>query len=755
MTLPANRLIDSTSPYLLQHAHNPVEWHPWDSHALQLAAREGKPIFLSIGYAACHWCHVMERECFERPEIAALMNRHFVNIKVDREERPDLDELYMLATQIMSGSGGWPMSVWLTPELMPFYAGTYFPPVDGHGRPGFPRLLTALANTWQNRRGELLEQAQKVVEAVKLHVDESDENTKREKSGTKLPVRDWVRLAVEQMADRFDAVNGGFGGAPKFPPHQALGFLIALLATPDAAFSSGDRGIVGGQLAKTLDAMARGGIYDHVGGGFARYSTDERWLVPHFEKMLYDSAQLAPVYAEASVLLGNADYARIARETLDFFLREMRSPEGAFFSSLDADSEGEEGKYYVWTLADVQAALSEKEAEQVVAYFGVTAEGNWHETPVAGGNVLAVAQGQAFNVEIGRLLEKMRVFRQHRVRPGLDDKILTSWNGLMLSALAVCGRVLGEPRYVDAAVRLADFLLTRHAGKDGRLLRTSRQGPAHTEGFLDDYAFLLQGLVDLAETQQGEARSKTLARAAALADVMIEDFEDAARGGFYFTGPRHEQLFARMKNAADNATPSANGVAIRALFRLARQTAVPRYGEIAGHAVRAFEANIARRPEYFSTIMRGLVEEGVESRQPAAVARKADDESASSAFTLTVDKVEREGGINAFAVTFRVGIAEGFHIQLADAAAPLVKTVARLRSLGAAEIVSQEWNYPPAQPTDGTSGFSGTVETQCHCALRGPPGMHMLRASVTAQACTASECLSPETVAVEFSVEIV
>jgi uncharacterized protein YyaL (SSP411 family) len=811
-----NRLIDSTSPYLLQHAYNPVDWHPWDEQAIELARRQDKPIFLSIGYSACHWCHVMEREVFENREIAAIMNEHFINIKVDREERPDLDELYMLATQVMSGSGGWPMSVWLTPQLEPFYAGTYFPPQDSFGRPGFPKLELAIADAWKNKRSELLEQSKKVVDAIRMHADESAGNSSAGGTGgaATIDLKGWFAGALEQYADRFDPSNGGLGSAPKFPPHQALRLWLAMLRHPNAAQlspSSLDR--LREMTTKTLDAMMKGGIYDHVGGAFARYSTDEYWLVPHFEKMLYDNAQLAPVYAEAAVQLQRPDYARVARQTLDFWLREMTAKgeagsgmggasSGGFYSTLDADSDGAEGKFYVWTLEDVKAALPEEEdAKLIIEHFGMTANGNWHESPVKGGNVVAISRGvadlaakrgmapEALQKRIDGLLVKMREWRAKRVGPGLDDKVLTSWNGLMISAMAICGRLLRDPRYLEAAHRAMGFVLTQHMEGGRRLLRVSReeatppgsQKPgarserrAHTDGFLEDHAFLLNGLMDLVEATLPTSLPGTMARKRALelADTLIREFADEKNGGFFFTAPRHDQLFARMKNAADNATPSPNAMAIRALLRLARSSGKEQYREAAMNAVQAFAVNIQRRPDFFPTILQSLLEDAEAQAQHATLAAEgarleANDlappgrdlpialemtrvKPADELLQLSVTPLEPVAG-GSFDVELKLSIAKGYKVQAnRPAEREAFATVARLR--GDVTLASQEWKYPTS--TDG--GYAGEVTFTARCSLpeKVAAGRYTMRATVLAQPCSEGSCLAPEKVSVDFPLTV-
>ncbi|MEJ2240382.1 MAG: thioredoxin domain-containing protein, partial [Gemmatimonadales bacterium] len=485
-----NRLVDETSPYLLQHAHNPVDWYPWCDEALERAKEEDHLILLSIGYAACHWCHVMERESFEDEDIAAIMNEDFVNIKVDREERPDLDDIYMAATLAMNGGqGGWPMTVFLTPDQEPIFAGPYFPPTDAYGRPGFPTILKALARAWKNDRSKLRDQGHGVAEYLRRQG--SQVGPAMEVGATEL------ELALSRYSEQFDPVHGGFGPAPKFPAATSLALLLRLndrFHNPSALT----------MVCKTLDAMANGGMYDQLGGGFARYSTDRAWLVPHFEKMLYDNALLANTYLEGYQAVGNTLYSRIATETLDFVLREMRCPEGGFYSSWDADSEGVEGKFYVWTRDEIRGMLDENRARRFCAYFDVTAVGNWE-----GRNILNVPQSLetvarelgvdsddlALSIQEGR--QQLYTARSRRVHPALDDKVLTSWNGLMISALSSGYRVLGVTKYLDAARNAADLILGSLSDDEGRLLRTWRQGKAHLRAYLEDYAYVSEGLVDL------------------------------------------------------------------------------------------------------------------------------------------------------------------------------------------------------------------------------------------------------------------
>ncbi|MEP7082936.1 MAG: thioredoxin domain-containing protein, partial [Chloroflexota bacterium] len=478
---PPNRLIDQTSPYLLQHAHNPVDWYPWGSEALERSRAEDRPIFLSIGYSACHWCHVMERESFENPEIAALMNERFVSIKVDREERPDLDDVYMAAVQAMTGSGGWPMSVFLTPDLRPFFGGTYFPPEDRHGMPGFPRVLSSVADAYRNRRAEVDQQAGMLAGHLQSQLAVP--------AGDRDPERRQLEAAVVRLAASFDERHGGFGGAPKFPAPTTLEFLLrAWRRSADPATLS--------MVTRTLDAMADGGIHDQLAGGFARYSTDAHWLVPHFEKMLYDNALLAHAYLEGYRATGAERYAEVARSTLDFMLAELLTDDGGFASALDADSEGVEGRFYVWradefdsVLAD--AGLDEVERHALAAYWGVVPDGNWE-----GVNVLHRAGAGEISpdlVERGRAA--LLAARAARVRPARDDKQLAAWNGFALRALAHGALVLREPRYADATRRLVEFIEQRLARDDDRLWRTSRGGRSHTPAFAEDYFAVADGLL--------------------------------------------------------------------------------------------------------------------------------------------------------------------------------------------------------------------------------------------------------------------
>ena len=586
---PPNRLVHSTSPYLLQHAHNPVDWYPWGEEALARARAEDKPILLSIGYSACHWCHVMAHESFEDEATAERMNRDFVCVKVDREERPDLDDIYMAATVAMNqGQGGWPMTVFLTPDQEPFFAGTYFPPTDRYGRPGFNTLLERIAGLWKTDRAGLRAQAGEVTGYLRESARPAPGGSVGEEE---------LRAARDQLSRDFDARFGGFGGAPKFPPSGALSLLLRC----HRRFRD-ERDLE--MVRKTLDEMARGGMYDQVGGGFHRYSVDDRWLVPHFEKMLYDNAQLAKVYLEAHQATAEPFYRRIAAEILDYVLREMTSPEGGFHSATDADSEGEEGRFFVWTPDEVRAALGDDEAaRRFCAYYDVSERGNWEgksipNTSRTGPRVAKSLGREADELErdVAASLARLYQARGKRVPPGLDDKVLTAWNGLMIGAMAEGYRVLGETRYLEAAQRAARFVTEELRTEDGRLLRTYREGKAHLAAYLEDYAYLAEGLLDLYEAGGGAG---WLRESEALATRMGEDFADEA-GGFYSTARGHEALIVRHREGHDGATPNANAVAAHVLARLSFHLGRDDLREEAGRALRAYGKAIARQPRAFA-----------------------------------------------------------------------------------------------------------------------------------------------------------
>jgi uncharacterized protein YyaL (SSP411 family) len=574
-----NRLADATSPYLLQHADNPVDWFPWGDEAFERARALDRPILLSVGYSACHWCHVMERESFEDPGTAALMNEHFVSVKVDREERPDVDAIYMDAVQAMSGHGGWPMTAFLTPDGRPFYAGTYFPNEDRHGLPAFSRVLRGIAEAWRERRDEVETQGARVVEAI---------SRAGELGASREPLSEDVALQASQALRRaFDPAWGGFGPAPKFPQAMALEFLLRrhLRGDPDAL----------DVVTASLDRMAAGGMYDQLGGGFHRYSTDARWHVPHFEKMLYDNALLARLYVRAWLVTGAERYRRVAAEVCEYLLREMRHPEGGFFSSQDADSEGVEGRFFVWSWDE----LVRVGGEAVATAFGASPEGNWegenvlwHPVPIA-----TVADGLELEAaELGRRVDEARAelfaIRERRVRPATDDKILAAWNALAISALAEAGRSLDEPRYVDAAVTAADFVLERLV-VDGRLARSWREGRPGGPAYADDHALLADACLTLYETT---FELRWFERARALGDELLARFHDADRGGFYQTAVDAESLVVRPKELSDNATPSGNSAAADVLQRLAHLTGEPGYESAAVSALRLVRDAMAGAP---------------------------------------------------------------------------------------------------------------------------------------------------------------
>jgi hypothetical protein len=581
-----NRLIDETSPYLLQHAHNPVDWYPWGPEALERARAEDRPIFLSIGYSACHWCHVMERESFENEAIAAQLNRDFVAIKVDREERPDLDDVYMAAVQAMTGGGGWPMSVFLTPQLEPFFGGTYFPPEDRHGLPGLPRVLAGVADAYRNRRDEVVAQGRQLAAHLREQLDVAP--------GRADPERRQLEAGVAGLARAFDDEHGGFGGAPKFPAPMTLEFLLRSWhrSREEATLR---------MVTVTLDRMAEGGIYDQLGGGFARYSTDAHWLVPHFEKMLYDNALLAHCYLEAYRATGTDRYAHIARATLDFMLRELRGRDGGFASALDADSDGEEGRFYTWDhgefMAVLQAAGFDDDAASLLAnYWGVAPQGNWE-----GRNVLHVA---GLTPPDPALLERggeaLLAARERRTRPGRDEKRLAAWNGLALRALSLAALILGDARFVEATETLVAFLRGQLLRDGDRLWRTARDGVAHTPAFAEDYANVADGLL-AAYAALGMAEPLELG--SALMERAIADFWDESSGTFFDTGPEHEHAVARPRSLIDNAVPSANAVAADVLLRLALLTGKPEHDRRARSILRAVATALDRQPSAFGRML--------------------------------------------------------------------------------------------------------------------------------------------------------
>ncbi len=582
---PANRLAHETSPYLLQHAHNPVDWYPWGPEALERARREDRPIFLSIGYAACHWCHVMERESFEDPDTAALMNREFVAIKVDREERPDIDDVYMAAVQAMTGSGGWPMSVFLTPELDPFFGGTYFPAEERGGLPAFRRVLEAVADAYRTRREEIVTQGRR----LSAHLRDQLEVP----AGDRDPQRLQLESAVHALARTFDARRGGFGGAPKFPAPMMLEFLLR------AWRRSGDTTTLG-MVVTTLDAMARGGIHDQLGGGFARYSTDAAWLVPHFEKMLYDNALLAHAYLEAWRATGDERHRDVVQGTLDFAIRELRTPDGGYASALDADSEGAEGRFYAWTDVELRrtlaaAGLTAPQVDALAGFWGVTPGGNWE------GRTVLTAAGEPVAPD---LLQRGRAAllaaRERRIRPARDEKQLAAWNGLMLRSLAGAGAALGSAALLGAADGLVAFVREVLVRPDGGLWRTARDGRGHTPGFLEDYACVADGLL-AAHAAAGRADDLLLARS--LMERAVTEFWDDAAGAFWDTSVEHDRLVARPHSMVDAATPSGNAVAADVLLRLAMLTGEPDLDRRARAVLRTAAPAFERQPSLFGRML--------------------------------------------------------------------------------------------------------------------------------------------------------
>ncbi len=600
-----NRLATETSPYLLQHKDNPVDWYPWGDEAFELARSEDKPILLSVGYSACHWCHVMAHESFENNEIAAQMNRDFVNIKVDREERPDVDSVYMAVTQAMTGQGGWPMTVFLTPDREPFYAGTYFPPEDAFGRPGFPRLLEGIRNTWDTDRDNVLSSATNVTARMRDTAAQSDAGGAGELA-TDLPSR-----SAGALRDNYDAAWGGFGSAPKFPSPSNLEFLLM-----HHQRLAGDTGSPSARemVLHSLERMWAGGMYDHLGGGFARYSVDGQWLVPHFEKMLYDNAQLIRLYLHAFQLTKDPFYERVVRQSLAYITREMTSEEGGFYAAQDADSEGIEGKFFVWTVDEIDAVLGAEDGQFFRTVFDVTAEGNFtdpHAPDLTGRSVLSRPRALAeltaeldldateVEARIDTMRQQMFEARSARVAPGLDDKVLTSWNGLMLGAMAEAGRILGDREYIEIAERNADFVRAQ-LWRDGRLLHTYKASIARVEGMIEDYAYYGLGLVELYRAT-GDLNHLNWARE--LLEAILARFQDETDGGFFETASDGEALLLRQKPIFDAPTPSGNGATALLAATLARYFGESSWDRIARDVVAANQSRVLQAASGFGSML--------------------------------------------------------------------------------------------------------------------------------------------------------
>ncbi len=606
-----NRLSQEKSPYLLQHAENPVHWYPWGEEAFAAARRDNKPIFLSIGYSTCHWCHVMAHESFENSDVAAVMNEHFINIKVDREERPDVDHLYMATVQMLSGSGGWPMSVWLTPDLKPFYGGTYFPPEDRYGRTGFKTVLLEIGGIWKNEKTRVLTSADQITNAVREAVDAGPEGPAMELDPT-----DLFRRAFETLEQSFDRQEGGFGRAPKFPMPGYLNFLLRY-------FSRTKNSSALSMVDFTMKKMARGGIYDQLGGGFSRYSTDQHWIVPHFEKMLYDNAQLIAVAVSLFQATQDDFFKKLAEESIAYIRRDMTHPDGGFYSAEDADSEGKEGTFYLWTLAEIKENLDPESAEKFISHFGVTVNGNFKDphSDDMGKNILVQARElKEIPPFLGPAKKKLFEVRSRRPRPHLDDKILTDWNGLMISALAKAGAVGADKPYVESAEKAARFLQANLYDKNtGELFRRWRKGEKKIPAFQTDYAFLVRGLLDLFEAT---GQPDWLEWAVPLHDDMNKKFFDQQKGGYFMSAAK--DLFINVKEEADGVLPSGNSVAVLNGVRLAKLLGRSDLNEWAQRTISAFSKTLKIHPPALLEMLTALDERDRDSPQIIVVGPMSD-----------------------------------------------------------------------------------------------------------------------------------
>ncbi len=760
----ANRLIHEKSPYLLQHAYNPVDWYPWGEEAFAKAKREDKPIFLSIGYSTCYWCHVMEKESFEDAKVAKLLNDNFVAIKVDREERPDIDEQYMLATQLITGGGGWPNTVWLTPDGKPWMAGTYFP------KPQLISALTQLAGVWKNRRAEANQQADALAKAI------ADAGNAPSLANVELTPQ-LVEHAAAQLASRFDPQYGGFGGAPKFPPHGTLQLLIRQY------HDSGDKALLT-PITKTLDAMWLGGMHDHIGGGFHRYSTDARWLVPHFEKMLYDNAQLMRNYTDGYLITKQERYRDAVADIFRWVQREMTSPEGAFYSALDSGEVGKEGAIYVWRLDQIEDVLGKDDAALFAKIYNIEKSGNFVEQRTGertGANIPhlvepieAIAQQRhedpaAFATRLAQMRDKLLTRRLTWPQPRKDDKVLTGWNGLMIGSLAYAGRQLNEPRYTAAAKRAADFILHTML-RDGTLLRSYRDGEAKLPGYLDDYAYFAQGLIEL---HRATGEKRWLEEADHFAAKLVDDFQDKQNGGFYFTTKAHEDLLLRSKSLGGGGNlPDANGVAAEVLLDLAQFLDRPIYLDAAKHTLTTMAGLMQQSP--FST-EHLLLATAELLRRPAPSAMLASTERTEKSTATDADAAQRIGPVTIRAYASRLNMRPGETLQVAVAldiderwhlyapnpgvafVVPTSVSFQKSAALDAGKVAATE----PHRATDAIlkqmlNLYTGRVWFRASVNARpdAPPGATTLTLEVKTQPCDDSRCLQPQTTTLRIPLQI-
>ena len=768
-----NALIGETSPYLLLHAHNPVDWYPWGPEALEQAKAENKPIFLSVGYSTCYWCHVMERNVFSNPEIADLMNTSFINIKVDREERPDIDEIYMTATQIMTGSGGWPNSVFLTPDLLPFFGGTYFPPEDSRGRPGFPRLLKALHDAWINQQAEVIAQAEKITAVIEQATTATPASIDETPLDRKL-----ISAAVKKLESSYDATYGGFGSAPKFPSPTNLELLLS-------EYQREASKPILEMVTNTLDRMGYGGMYDQIGGGFHRYSVDARWLVPHFEKMLYDNAQLAKIYLQAYHLTKNPVYRRVAEEIFRFVSREMTSAEGGFYSALDAEVDAEEGQSYLWTSKQIQDVLGKRDAKLFMQVYGVDKGPNFEggtnilylPVPIAGVAKSLKSSEDDLYSRLEPLKAKLLAAREQRKQPLLDTKVIASWNGLMIDAFAYGYEVLGDKRYRDVAEKAARFNLKYLRAADGQLMRTYRDGVPKYNGYLDDYAFLVRGLLRL---HQATGEGSWLDEAKSLTDTMNRLFWDDKNGGFYFTLADQKYLVVRTKNPYDSALPSGNAVAVNNLLTLAQLIGEKSYLDKAEKTLQNFAGMMGQSPNAFMHMLFatnrylstdwtkvgaapqeesaqfGLNTEGTSEINLFGLPKAPRALPSEHELLTLAASIPSKGAIfpgNAFDVEVQLELAEGWHINANPSSWDLlIPTTVSVRPDASVEILSV--TYPKGKPfhADWREAPISIYEEDAtiEMKLKLKPGETIEKAfplniNVRYQACDAHRCLPPST----------